>query len=250
MGGTASRAGIVLAVLLVAGLVLADTATAEFGFSTVRFAVTEEPTSQQEAAGELGSPNVQAGSHPWAMTISVAFNTKTNRSNEIVPDGNVRGLSLELPAGMVGDPDAIPRCTTLQFHTAVEGSGLTGTGCPVDSQVGVVELESAVDSGHIVAGLYNLEPPHPGISAELGLSVGGASFVFQASVSADASNLILSLANASQAENLFGAAVTVWGVPADPSHDDLRGACLQSNVIERGAAGEPNEELQELTSRC
>jgi hypothetical protein len=192
-------------------------------------------TFEQSLVNADGTPDVQAGSHPWEMTTN--FNV-----NEIggVPDESLKDVQLEWPAGVVGNPAAVPKCTIEQFSTEapnksifLPGSsyGFNGNLCPADTEVGVAEYKTVGGSGGLNAPVFNLVPP-PGVPAEVGSFVTAIPIIFQASVRTGGDNgITVFVRNASQALRVYGAKVSLWGVPADPSHDALRGECL-------GIAGE------------
>ena len=79
------------------------------------------------------------------------------------PGDQVKDLTIGLPPGMVGDPNAAPLCTSAQLH---------GTGCPADTQVGEVSAVANIFSIPLPVtasgGLFNLEP-HPGEPARFGI---------------------------------------------------------------------------------
>ena len=93
------KLSLVLAVSLVSALAFAVTpAIAELKLE--RFAVS--------ARNENGTPDVQAGSHPYALTTTFLLNTT---HNEEPGARNLKDVRLELPPGFVGDPTATPRCS-------------------------------------------------------------------------------------------------------------------------------------------
>src|ERR1700761_6326468 len=53
-----------------------------------------------------GSPDTQAGSHPFAMTTTVVFSHRGPHE----PDGEVRDLAVEQIAGLVAATNSVPRC--------------------------------------------------------------------------------------------------------------------------------------------
>jgi DNA-binding beta-propeller fold protein YncE len=125
---------------------------------------------------EDGSPDTQAGSHPYRMVTSIVLNTaaiqreKTADSRYVdLPDGNVRDIVTDLPPGLVGDPNATAmKCTLAQLeHVGGETGG--GGHCPPESQVG--ELEAQFGEGAVEPTLkepvYNTVPP-PGVAAQIG----------------------------------------------------------------------------------
>src|ERR1700722_6329129 len=114
------RASLALAALC-AMLVFASSAAAQFGIAGFDGSVSNQD----------GSADTQAGSHPFAASTTIVFNTKLNSAGDAVPDEHVKDIRVDLPAGLVGDPTTMPKC---------DDEALVGENCPVASQVGVVTL--------------------------------------------------------------------------------------------------------------
>jgi hypothetical protein len=163
-----------------------------------------------------GSPTTQAGSHPYEATFAVGFN---ELSNVTLAGGEPRNLQSELPPGLFGDPNAVPRCTRSQ---------LDGQQCPPQTQIGV----DAAGLGGTFAStegpgaferlpVYNMVPP-PGVVAEFAFSILGLHAFFDVGVrSGGGYGLVAHVNNLPEAtvnENVL----TLWGVPADPAHDFQR----------------------------
>ncbi len=72
-----------------------------------------------------GTPDTQAGSHPYQVTFALGFNQNAEGK---LADGEIRNLEAVLPPGFFGDPNAVPECTRQQ---------LDGQGCPPQTQVGI-----------------------------------------------------------------------------------------------------------------
>ncbi len=207
-----------------------------------------EPTEQTEAIllsenGGLRSyefinrpyktPYTQAGGHPWALTATGEFVTEVGAEGYAVPTRDVKDLVTVLPPGLLGDPMAVPRCS----RTLVTHGG--GDLCPADTQVGVYRLHDLGPTKEYLAPIINVEP-EAGQSAEFALenttpldtplltahlvrtSVGGVETYGFTVVSKDAPLVSLKKFE-----------VTFWGVPADPSHDLMRG------MVCRKASAEP-----------
>jgi hypothetical protein len=85
-----------------------------------------------------------AGEHP--DTAIVDFSIPTQDDGEASPPVKVtRDIRVDIPAGLVPNPAAFPTCTNAQLDEQVnpglQGLNLPpGTGCPVDSQVGFIDL--------------------------------------------------------------------------------------------------------------
>jgi hypothetical protein len=168
------------------------------------------------AANEDGTPDLQAGSHPFAYSFAFAMNTNF----EGMPEGGLRGVEVDLPPGLVGDPGAVPRCSSAEFDGRPR--------CPSSSQVGIVEAE-VVGLGTVVLPLYNLTPP-PGYVASFGGAVEGNSFVELLTVagSGAGAHIHLRVPLLPMGNTIVRVAQTLWGVPADPGHDAERGECLEN----------------------
>ena len=209
--------------ILVCG-VLAGPVFASFGF---------EPGSVENLVlNEGGVPAVQAGSHPAELTTKFKFNLKAGLNGEIIPDGSVKNIEVELPPGIVGNPTATPKCSIEAFSTRNpnEAFGLSGSSCPNDSQVGVAQVE-VTPGGEgepvpLTLGIYNLVAP-PGVPAEFGFNPTGVAVVLTPSVRTGSDyGVTVSSRDTNQTLRIFGVKTTFWGVPFAHSHDGERGECL------------------------
>ena len=163
-----------------------------------------------------GSADTQAGSHPYEATFSLDFNNALSRAGEAtVSGGEVKNVDALLPAGFVGDPNAVPQCTRQQFDKA---NGL----CPPSTQVGVARIGFGGSFGsHLLFPVYNLVPP-PDEPAQFGLDLLGVQSFFDATVRSDGDYGITVHISSIPYRGVRDATVTFWGVPADPSHDSQR----------------------------
>jgi hypothetical protein len=105
----------------------------------------------------------QAAGHPNYGITDFRFKT-TGPSGSEAPEGNVKRVRVDLPAGLSVNPYATPRCKL---------SELEGSGCPADSQVGEVQLTAHLNLTEILkqpvgttigppltnAAVYNMEAP-------------------------------------------------------------------------------------------
>ena len=71
------------------------------------------------AVNRDGSPDVQAGSHPYALVTKfrVERTGRTGRSPQrwLFGPGGLKDVRVELPPGFVGNPNAVPRCSYMGF---------------------------------------------------------------------------------------------------------------------------------------
>ncbi|HWL49354.1 MAG TPA: hypothetical protein VNT92_05710 [Acidimicrobiia bacterium] len=225
------------------------------------------PAGFQEFRAALTGPDGQlaeaAGSHPYQYTTSFAVNTNAappGASIDFIPaEGDVKDVEVKLPPGLVGDPTAVPRCTAQQFSTFsdTEGAHLVNS-CPDDSAVGIVvvrQLEGKGAGDLVSAPVYNLVPPK-GMPAQFGFQVAVFPFFIDTSLRSGGDyGVSAHLRNTSQIKRVTAASVTVWGVPADESHDSLRGTCLNNgdptkplSLCESPAEVEPKPFLRLPTS--
>ena len=137
---------VTLAVAVAAGSAQADFGLVPGSVSTI-------------AHNEDGSINSQAGSHPYTYDVNFAFNTDTEGHTE---GGEPRDVIVDLPPGLVGDPQAVPRCPRQLF----EGSAPK---CPPNTQVGVLHA-TVPGVGQANGPVFNVAAP-PGVAGELAFSV-------------------------------------------------------------------------------
>ncbi len=159
---------------------------------------------------ENGDVATQAGSHPFTASIDINWDKVGN-----IPVENAKDLHVDLPPGLIANPEAIPQCTRLQFMD----SG--GPGCPADTQVGVTTLVGAllVPPNEPV---YNMVPG-PNEPARFGFVAGIPRVFIHGSVRTGTDyGLTTDILDTSQAAPLTASTFTFWGVPGDPGHDSQR----------------------------
>jgi hypothetical protein len=186
-------------------------ASAAFGLVPDSFRV-----SSTDPNGDLVT---QAGAHADATT-SFRLNTVRDARGVELPDEDLKDVVLELPVGAVGDPTATPQCSAADF-------GYSPPRCPTATQVGVARLLiktlpiEPAPSGAVVP-VFNLVPPR-GQVAQFGFAIARNKTVITASLrSATDYGITATVRNTPGGLFIFGADVTLWGVPADPAHDALR----------------------------
>jgi hypothetical protein len=205
------------------------------------------------AAFPDGVQSRQAGDHPFEMRANFDFNQGTtigsiDGTREITGHGVVRTVDLTLPRGLVANPQATPRCSSIQF--AQQGASAKSTGCPANTQVGYLNARVAFGSRNHGSNsfpfpdailsrvpIYNLVPPK-GQAADLGFNAG--EFVrahIYGSPDPSQDYRIRSLTpNISSLVSIRSSEVTIWGVPGDPAHDKFR---FYPKVTEGNVAGAP-----------
>jgi hypothetical protein len=193
-------------------------ATAQAKFGLYGFDVT--------ATNQDGTPATEAGSHPFAFTISLGANF-TGAGEEAVTEGRLKDIFFEQIPGLVGDTTAYPRCTNAQF---LEINGEVNN-CPLDTTVGITASSANHPGTWFADPVFNLTPP-PGVLLRLGFRVGNQeNIVVDVGVKGEApSNAIAAVRNTPQILYVYGNKTQLWGNPSDPAHDKLRGECGTSIV--------------------
>jgi hypothetical protein len=203
------RGVFVVLVAVLAWALAASAAHAAFGVETFTAQVTNEN----------GTLNEQAGSHPFEGATTFRFNT--TGAGVGVPDGNVKDIRVDLPPGLISNPQALPQCTDAQ---------LTSSTCPVESQVGTEELAVVgsvfgLNLATIKVPLYNMAV-HEGQVARFSFFVPVMNLqvdVVGGVRSAGDYGLFFTISDVPQTPGLVWTSLTFWGVPADPAHDPERG---------------------------
>jgi hypothetical protein len=165
-----------------------------------------------------GTPATQAGSHPYEATFALGFNELSDAS---IAGGEARNLEVDLPPGLFGDPNAVPRCTRAQ---------LDGQQCPAQTQIGVDAAGLSATFGSTEGPgaierlpVFNMVPP-PGVVAEFAFSILGLHAFFDVGVRSGGGYGLVAHVNNLPEVAVNENVLTLWGVPADPSHDFERRA--------------------------
>src|ERR1700735_4077905 len=173
-----------------------------------------------------GTLDHQAGSHPYSLTVAFYLNSTLKGSI-----GEMRDVVVNLPPGVIGNPQVMPRCTRAELDT---------NHCPPDTQVGVdlINILQGPKPGTIAEGggeflnpqleVYNMVPP-PGVPAEFGFSLLGHGTRLDAAIRSGSDYGISEhVKNIPQLAISFNS-ITIWGHPSDPSHDYQRCGITESH---------------------
>jgi hypothetical protein len=200
---------------------------------------------------EGGVADTQAGSHPFQLTTTLMLNTHTvlNKGTfelEPQPLALTKDLRFKLPAGLVGNPTAVPKCDVALFlafkcppNTVIgEATPLTSSTFGFTNRHGVFAF---------VEPLYNLEPS-VGEPARFGFNTPAGGVIFDTSVRTGGDyGVVVTVPDVSDTVGFVGSQVTFWGVPADPRHDATRGSCLGNvETFTRGLSCPSQEKGQPL----
>jgi hypothetical protein len=211
---------VILAVTGILSGLSAAPAGASFGLKGLGFGFEEED----------GSPATQAGSHPFVLTTDLETETILDPKLGEVPDGSLKDLRIEFPAGMVGNPTAVPPCSSADFAHIVNG----GPSCSAASAIGVAEVNIAIGYQPpkvFTIAIYNIAPPL-GTAAKIGFVALGNPVTAELSVNSNPPyNVVAKLTNTPQAVRFYGSTVRIWGNPASPVHDGERGVCATAGGV-------------------
>jgi uncharacterized repeat protein (TIGR01451 family) len=196
-----------------------------------------------ESTTETGEADTQAGSHPFELTTSLAFDVSareapSGRNGHVgapLANASPRDIEVALPPGLIGNPNAVPRCSQQAF---LEREGLN---CPLYTQVGTVQPVFYGASTHSVYPLFDVVPP-PGQPGELGFSagnIGHISLFFHVRGNGDY-GLTAQIHDIPESGPLQGAILALWGVPAAPSHDLEREGTLGEGAQNDGESCKPS----------
>ena len=187
---------------------------------------------------EDGSVDTQAGSHPFQLTTTLEVNgslqselerESPSRPGPLLdhPAALTKDANFDLPAGLVGNAQAIPQCTSQEFDALLPNAI---NACAAETAIGVatVNLDSGEKLFSLTEPVFNLVPA-AGEPARFGFDVEHIPIILDTSVRTGGDyGVVVSVRNISQIFGFFGSRVTFWGVPADPSHNAVRGwNCLR-----------------------
>ncbi len=166
---------------------------------------------------EGGASDTQAGSHPFQLTSTLAFNQTADLSS---PPASAKDVRVALPPGLIGNPSVVPQCSEAEFDTVKSRSNF----CPADTAIGVATVTFSLNNvSTIEVPVFNLTPA-AGEPARFGFVPEGSPVILDTSVRAGGDyGVVVSTNNLSEVVGLISSRITLWGVPDDPRHDASRG---------------------------
>jgi hypothetical protein len=202
---------------------LAGSAQAALSFEQVELGLNAPPLMNPDGTPQLTTEDLyvkppfvrQAGSHP-DLTLHIQLPV----DSDSIPVEAVKDLEVDLPKGFVGNPTAVPTCSP----TDLANTGHAGANCPTPSQIGVVEVEPRAAGGggqQVKIGLFNISHGTE-VPALFGFNYSNVVGLISARVNPKDYSITSGSFSISQGEAVAAVRVTIWGVPADRSHDSLR----------------------------
>ncbi len=206
-------ARVYLALLVTAASLWALAAPAQAGFELVPGGF------KVEAGREGGSPEAQAGAHPFQLQADF----------EIAPDetefvsGAIHDVYTKLPPGLIGNPEATPKCSLQAFNEAIIDEHAVG--CPNASQIGIAyvsHLKFGLPGSRGVYPVFMLPAPD-GVPASFGFPVDRVPVVVNADVDTAGNYGVETVSlRTSQGLPVNKVELTLWGSPQAHAHDAER----------------------------
>lgn len=220
------------------GAVCAPAAHAAFGIESF----------DAKAVDENGQLYEQAGAHPYEGYTKFALRTLPSGA----PDGNVRDIRVDVPPGLMSNPQALPACSDAELN------GLAG--CPAATQVGTVDATTFAAGlavplhvplynmtiGADQVGRFAFDPKQvvpvlggllaPVLEAALG-DLDPVQIIGGVRDTTDYGQFF-TISDVAAKPEITAATLTFWGVPGDPAHNAERGqVCVTVAVLPVCALG-------------
>jgi hypothetical protein len=217
-----------LFLLVLVMLALASPALADETFGVEAF---ESSIVSQGGLGG-GVPDLQAGSHPYAITTAIVFNHVVTATEEEEPPrvrtyGDPKDIEVNLPQGLIVKSRATEaRCTEAELESP-EGPA----GCPNAAAVGVFSVD--LDGVEVLdEPVYNMVAP-AGVPAELGFDAAGIGLIVHVGGRLRTGGdygLSAEISGIPDEHPIYGLQITLWGDPSAASHDEERGLCADDEA--------------------
>ena len=183
----------------------------------------------------------QAGGHPYEGYTAFALNTLPSGA----PDGHVKDIRVDVPPGLISNPQAVPMCTDAQLAVSA---------CPANSQIGRVDLTTFMGLRvGLELSLYNMtigpnqvsrfafNPQQallgaPGailaaIVEPLGITLEPVEIIGGVRDTSDY-GLFFTISDVADNPEIVDSRLTFWGVPGISEHDEQRGRfCVSTSLI-------------------
>ncbi|HEV7770272.1 MAG TPA: hypothetical protein VGO66_06395 [Solirubrobacterales bacterium] len=210
--------------------------------------------SQQDAAPAVdtirgqfldaaGGALAQAGATPFSYKLGFARSVIL-RGGAVEPaGGSLREVRLGLPRGLVAALNTASPCSVGELESGSEGE------CPDGAAVGTVETAIGTAVPRITSPLYAVSSPG-GAAAAFGFRSSQLTTTFVIAELHDRDGGISVWISGSGAQ-FRAARITLWGEPADPGHDRVRGKCLSPEGNSRGSCPTAHtDSLLRLPTSC
>ncbi len=187
----------------------------QFGVSS--FHIYSCANSSSEEGLPCNDPYTQAGGTPYEVTTTINWKVRLHLQGgetHYIPVEDAKDGKVSFPQGMNFNPQAVSQCPIPVFEQT------EGRGCPPSSQAGTVIADPY--GGLEQVPLYDVTPLE-GRPAEFAFRILDVTIVFTGGVRTGEGYNITVLSSEIPEVEITRFSATVWGDPADPSHDAQRG---------------------------
>jgi hypothetical protein len=216
-GKSTILATLAAATTLVSTAAMTPPAAASFGIERAEIHAKEQG----------GGAATQAGSHPYALSLTIALHRKALTAaqkesglgnpgafGEEISEGDAKDVEATLPAGVAVNLLAVQRCSE---------QDLAKQACPASSQVGELVVDSPFALIYLAGKIpvFNIAPSSPKVAGALGFTVANVGFIAHliGSVHAGGDYGISAVApGLPQLADADGLTLTLWGDPSAASH--------------------------------
>jgi len=185
--------------------------------------VSADPTQFGLAGASASLSTNQAGAHPDFTTnfeVSTDPQSNANAFGLKRPYAATRDVHIDLPPGLLGNPNAVAQCAVSELETFSQPGG----GCPNASQVGIVKFYAYSLTQAFAEPLYMMRPPSDESAvARLGFIAATVPTYVDVSLRSEGDyGARASVEGASGQQEVVKAETTLWGIPAASSHNTER----------------------------
>jgi hypothetical protein len=171
------------------------------------------------AYNDDGTKSTRAGSHPYGASTAIFVNTVVSPTGRVVPAGDPKTISVDLPPGFLGNPIATPQCPEGDELCEGLGLGVQGNNAIVGTAQPILQIFG--QSGES-SGVFNMEAPI-GYPGKFHFNVFTEEIEVLGSLNSETDYGINTTSpNTPQLLAVYGVFFTFWGAPASPSHDTER----------------------------
>jgi hypothetical protein len=170
----------------------------------------------------------QAGAHPWGLTTTIEFAHEPSSGGEksSIPTQEPKDIFVGLPPGLLGNPMAVPRCSLT--------NAFGGGECYPAMQVGVYRFRW-FDGKQLLGPIVDVTPENGqtaefALENEFGISAELTGHLVRVHERGRESYGLSVSSTGIPTVQLYRIEITFWGVPADPSHDAMRGLYCKSTT--------------------
>jgi hypothetical protein len=171
------------------------------------------------------NPYTQAGGHPFEFVTDFNFETYSSHHAEgedfwksgTSPVHDPKDITAELPPGLIANPQGIPHCPLADYFSQECEVNKVSVG-----DAGIKLIGYNEGAFRVIEPVFNLQP-HGSYPGELGIILANLPLVIITSGVRSGSDYGVTATSVAAEYGVYRVHLNLWGVPADPSHDAMRG---------------------------